>query len=230
MHVGLIPDGNRRFMSKQGIKDLLSSYDMGIRKFYDFLDWCYDLGVDEVTIYALSIENLQSRDKTEVDTLFKVFNQHAINGLTDERIHSKKIRVNVCGDRGILEESTGNRRLATQMLSNLRKLEESTKDHDSFTLNLAIAYGGRQEIISSVKKIIESGGEITEDSIMENLWVKGCPDLIIRTSEDRLSNFLIWQGAYSEIYFVKKLWQEFSQKDIKAIIEDYKKRDRRYGK
>jgi tritrans,polycis-undecaprenyl-diphosphate synthase [geranylgeranyl-diphosphate specific] len=229
MHVGLIPDGNRRFMAKRHISDLLMSYDMGINRFYDFLEWCYDLGVDEVTLYALSTENIENRSKTEIETLFKAFNKHAIKGLTDKEIHDKKIRVNLCGDREFLLKNKKSPKLAKEMVENLTKLEEATKDYRKFTLNLAIAYGGRQEIVHAARAAAAEG-EITEDSIRRNLWVKGDPDIIIRTSEERISNFLLWQSAYSEIYFLEKLWQEFTKKDLAKVLTDYKNRERRYGR
>jgi tritrans,polycis-undecaprenyl-diphosphate synthase [geranylgeranyl-diphosphate specific] len=230
MHVGLIPDGNRRFMAKKHIGSLLMSYDLGINKFYDFLEWCYDLGVKEVTLYALSIENITNRDKREVETLFNVFNKHALNGLTDKNLHEKKIRVNLCGDREVLLTQKVSPKLAAEMVENLTKLEQATRNYKNFTLNLAIAYGGRQEIISAVKKMVSDGVEISEENMSKNMWVKDDPDIIIRTSEDRLSNFLLWQSAYSEIYFVPKLWQEFGKKDLAKILKDYTNRERRYGR
>jgi len=230
MHIGLIPDGNRRFMAKKGIGDLLVSYDMGINRFYDFLEWCYDLKVDEVTLYALSLENITSRNRKEIETLFKAFNKHALKGLEDKNLHEKKVKVNLCGDREFLLKQDVNRELATEMVKNLERLEDATKGYDKFTLNLAIAYGGRQEIIHAVKEMIAEGVPITEENIGRHLWVKDDPDVIIRTSEDRLSNFLLWQSAYSEIYFIPKLWQEFDKEDLKRVIGDYRSRERRYGR
>ncbi|MFH0861904.1 MAG: polyprenyl diphosphate synthase [Candidatus Altiarchaeota archaeon] len=230
MHIGLIPDGNRRFMAKRGIGDLLVSYDLGINRFYDFLEWCYDLKVDEVTLYALSTENITSRNKKEIETLFKAFNKHALKGLSDKSMHENKVRVSLCGDREFLRKQEVNRELAAEMVANMERLEEATKGYDKFKLNLAIAYGGRQEIIHAVRKMIEQGQEINEENLGGNLWVKGDPDIIIRTSEDRLSNFLLWQSAYSEIYFIPKLWQEFDKEDLKKVIQDYTSRERRYGR
>ena len=230
MHVGLIPDGNRRFMSKKHISNLLKSYDMGINKFYDFLEWCYDLGVNEVTLYALSLENLVNRDKKEVETLFKVFNEHAKKGLEDKNLHEKEARVNVCGDKDFLLKNSPNQKLAEEMVGNLNRLEEATADYSKFTLNLAIAYGGRQEVLNAVKNIVSEGAEVNEENLKKNLWVKDYPEIIIRTSEDRISNFLLWQSAYSEFYFVPKLWQEFDQQDLAKILEDYNGRERRYGR
>jgi tritrans,polycis-undecaprenyl-diphosphate synthase [geranylgeranyl-diphosphate specific] len=230
MHVALIPDGNRRFMSKTHIESLLKSYDLGISKFYDFLNWCSELGVKEVTIYALSTENILNRDKREIETLFKVFSKHAIKGLTDKNLHEKKVRVRMCGDRDFLLHRSPQKKLAAEMLSNMEKLEKATEHYGDFTLNLAIAYGGRQEIITAVNKIIMEGGKVTEESLKSHLWVQNDPDLLIRTSEERISNFLLWQSAYSEIYFVPKLWQEFDKPDLVRIIDNFKSRERRYGK
>jgi tritrans,polycis-undecaprenyl-diphosphate synthase [geranylgeranyl-diphosphate specific] len=230
MHVGLIPDGNRRYMAKKRIGSLLSSYDMGIGKFYDFLKWCKDLGIDEVTIYALSTENLENRGKKELETLFSVFNRHALDGIKDLQLHERKIRVRICGDLRYLTKKSKNIKAAKEMVSNLRKLEKSTSKYEDFTLNLAIAYGGRAEIISAVKKTISSGRKINTENIEKNLWVKNPVDILIRTSESRISNFLLWQVAYSEIYFVGKLWQEFERKDLVKIVSDFRGRERRYGK
>ena len=229
MHVGLIPDGNRRFMAKKHIGNLLTSYDMGINKFYDFLEWCYDLKVNEVTLYALSLENITNRDRKEVETLFSVFNKHALKGLEDKNIHEKKVKVRVCGDQEAILAKAKDIKVGMEMVKNLARLEEATSKYDKFTLNLAIGYGGRQEIINAVKSALKKGLELTEENIQANLWVKDDPDIIIRTSEERISNFLLWQSAYSEIYFVPKLWQEFGKKDLKKVIEDYNSRERRYG-
>lgn len=225
MHIGVIPDGNRRFMKKKGIASLGESYDLGINKFYSFLEWCIDLGVNEVTVYALSTENIQNRGSLEIKTLLTIFSKQALSMLKNERVHKNKIRIRVCGDRDYLADKGGK-----GVVKDLEKLEEATNGYDKFTVNLAIAYGGRQEIINAVKKMAAAKKEITEENIKENLWVKDYPDLIIRTSEKRISNFLTWQSAYSEIYFIEKLWQEFEKKDLESILIDYKSRERRFGK
>jgi tritrans,polycis-undecaprenyl-diphosphate synthase [geranylgeranyl-diphosphate specific] len=225
MHIGVIPDGNRRFMKKKGIASLGESYDLGINKFYDFLEWSIDLGVDEVTVYALSSENLENRGALEIKTLLSVFSRQAKDMIKDERIHRNKINVRICGDKELLTKKGGR-----DALAELEKLEDATKYYKEFRLNLAVAYGGRQEILNAVKLLAESGKEITETNLKENLWVKNYPDIIIRTSERRISNFLTWQSAYSEIYFIEKLWQEFGREDLEKVLGDYKSRERRYGK
>jgi len=230
MHIGLIPDGNRRYMKKKGILNLAKSYKMGVKRFYDFLEWSMDLGANEVTIYALSSENIENRDKLEIKTLFTVFSKQAQDALKDPRIHKNRVHIKVCGNLDYLKDKAGDSRLSKKLLENLSKLEEVTKDYDGTTLNLAIAYGGRQEILNAAQKVSEQGLPFTEDNFRRNLWVKDDPDIIIRTAEDRLSNFLTWQSAYSEIYFPEKLWQEFTKEDLSEIVKDYKDRERRFGK
>jgi tritrans,polycis-undecaprenyl-diphosphate synthase [geranylgeranyl-diphosphate specific] len=229
MHIGVIPDGNRRFMKKKGIPNLGASYEMGINKFYDVLDWCLDLGVHEITAYALSTENLQNRGALEIKTLLTLFSRQAESMLESERIHKKKVRINICGDADYLL-SAGGKDLGGKLLANLKNLENATRNYKSVSLNLAIAYGGRQEIIHAANKAASFGLPITEENIRKNLWVKRDPELIIRTSERRLSNFLVWQSAYSEIYFVEKLWQEFNKSDLESILSDYRSKERRFGK
>jgi tritrans,polycis-undecaprenyl-diphosphate synthase [geranylgeranyl-diphosphate specific] len=224
MHIGVIPDGNRRFMKKNGIPNLGASYEMGINKFYDVLDWCLDLGVHEITAYALSTENLQNRGTLEIKTLLTLFSKQAESMLESERIHKKKVRINICGDTDYLLSAGG------KLLANLTNLENATRDYKAVSLNLAIAYGGRQEIIQAANKAASLGLPITEENIRKNLWVKSDPEIIIRTSERRLSNFLVWQSAYSEIYFIEKLWQEFDKSDLESILSDYKSKERRFGK
>ena len=228
MHIGLIPDGNRRYMAKRGITSLKESYEMGIRKFYDFAEWCIDLGIGEITVYALSLENLKNRRRGEVLLLLKLFASNAMEMLKSDRIHKNRIHINVCGDRGYL--SSRMNPIGSDVIKKLDELEDLTKDYKDITLNLAIAYGGRQEIMNSINKIVKEGLEINEKNINENLWVKTYPEIIIRTAESRLSNFMTWQSAYSEIYFVEKLWQEFEKSDLIRIVEDYNSTEKRFGR
>lgn len=228
MHIGVIPDGNRRFMKKQQIESLEDSYGMGINKFHQFLDWCIDLGVDEVTLYALSLENMSNRSKAEVSTLLTLFSEQAVKSLDDEKIHKNRVRIRFCGDRTFLP-SFGNP-IGKKVAENMLKLEEKTSKYDNLSLNVALAYGGRQEILHAVKEAVSAGEELTEENVQKHLWVKDYPEIIIRTAESRLSNFLVWQSAYSEIYFVDKLWQELDKSDVKNILEDFIGRERRFGR
>lgn len=229
MHIGIIPDGNRRFMKKKGIPNLGTSYELGIKKFYDVLDWCMELGVDEVTAYALSTENLENRGSLEIKTLLTLFSKQAESMLDSDRIHKNKVRIRICGDLEHLR-SAGGKDLGVKLLANLKKLEDKTKDYGGVSLNLAIAYGGRQEILNAINRAAKAGLPLNEENIKKNLWIQSYPELVIRTSEHRLSNFLTWQTAYSEIYFVEKLWQEFERTDLENILSGYKSKERRFGR
>jgi len=215
-------------MSKKGIENLAESYAMGIKRFHDFLQWCSERGVNEVTIYALSLENIQNRSRQEVSTLIDVFNKHALKALNDERIHKNKVKVNLCGNLEQFDNLKNQK--VSDMMENLNELVEKTSGYDNLILNLAIGYGGRQEILNAAEKIALSDEEFTEENMKKHLWVKDYPDLIIRTSESRLSNFLPWQSAYSEIYFIDCLWQEFTQRHLDEVLDDYEDRDRRFGR
>ncbi len=228
MHVGIIPDGNRRYMKKIGIDDLEKAYRMGIDRFYDLVEWCDELGVNEVTMYTLSLENLENRGMEELYILMNLFAENTLKVLSDERMHNREIKVNICGNREYLTEYFGER--GVELNEKFNKLEEKTRDYGGMKLNLAIAYGGRQEIINACQMIMNNGGEFSEETIQEHLWIKSNPDLIIRTSESRLSNFLLWQSAYSELYFVDKLWEEFKRDDLVGVLKDFEDREKRYGR
>ena len=225
MHVGLIPDGNRRYMKNEDI-DLKSAYLQGINKFYDFLEWCVDLGVDDVTIYALSIENIERRSEEELYVLFDIFSKSAEDALNDERIHKNRIRINVCGNKEIISVKEN----GSNLLDSMNELEASTRNYSEHKLNLAIGYGGRQEIINAAASALDNGLELNPENISKFLWVKDEPDIIIRTGEHRISNFLLWQGAYSEIYFADKLWPDFQREDLMKAIKMYSSIDRKFGK
>ncbi|MEA1925108.1 MAG: polyprenyl diphosphate synthase, partial [Candidatus Altiarchaeota archaeon] len=224
----IIPDGNRRYMRKTGIDDLEKAYRLGIDRFYDLVEWCDDLGVGEVTIYTLSLENLENRGMEELYILMNLFAENTMKVLSDERMHNREIKVNICGNREYLTEYFGER--GVELNQKFNKLEDKTEGYGGMKLNLAIAYGGRQEIINACQMIMNNGGEFTEESIQEHLWIKSYPDLIIRTSESRLSNFLLWQSAYSEFYFVDKLWEEFQRDDLVDVLEDFRDREKRFGR
>lgn len=228
MHIGVIPDGNRRFMRKKNIVSLINSYNMGIEKFHQFLEWCIDLGVKEITLYALSLENIQNRSYEEVSTLLNLFSDHALRSLDDGRINENRVKINFCGDKKYLL-GVGNP-VGKRVVENIEKLEKKTQHHDNIRLNMALAYGGRQEIIQAVDKLMKSGSEINEENLRKHLWVRNYPDIILRTAESRLSNFLLWQSAYSEIYFIDKLWQEIEKDDLSNVIGDYSSRERRFGR
>lgn len=226
-HIGIILDGNRRFAKRLMMKPW-KGHEWGAEKVEKLFEWVVDLGIKELTLYAFSIENF-NRPKQEFDFLMNLFEKEFIKLFNDERLMEKSIRVNFIGRLNMFPES-----LQTAMSN----LVEKTKNNNKHLINIALAYGGRAEIIDATKKIAEQvkQGKLDINSINESVFQKGLyiesePDLIIRTSgEKRTSGFLLWQGSYAEFYFIDKMWPEFSKEDLVQAIEDYGKRERRFGK
>lgn len=224
-HIGIILDGNRRYAKKIGVQPW-KGHEFGIKKLEQLLNWCRELGVKELTLYSFSTENF-NRAKTEKDFLFKLFKREFNNMKHRDDIFKNKVRINVIGrlnmfPKGIRKEMYG--------------IMEKTRKHKRFTVNFAMAYGGRQEIVDAFKKIIKNSkklkpSQINEKVITRNLYLKSEPDLVIRPGgETRTSNFLTWQSVYSEWAFIKKLWPEFTKRDLIACIEEFSKRERRFGR
>lgn len=222
MHLAIIMDGNGRYgKSKYGVRSL--GHKDGAEKLYEICKWCPELNVDYLTVYAFSTENWK-RSKEEVDFLMKLFEDMFHKYILESKENNMKI--NVIGDRTAFNK---------KMQNLIEKSEEITKDCTGLTLNIALNYGGRDEIVRCTKKIIKEGiapEELDEKVFSNYLDTKNIPDvdLMIRTGgEYRLSNFLLWQLSYSELYFSPTLFPEFSQKELKEIIDSFKKRDRRFG-
>ncbi len=224
-HIGFIMDGNGRWAKKRGLERKFGHRE-GARTFRKITEYCCELGIKYATFYAFSTENWK-RPKDEVDAIMTLFEDY----IDDVRKHAdQKIRVIFIGDKAPFSES-----LRQKMIS----LEEDSKDFDRMTLLLAINYGGRDDIVHSVRDIAQmvadgkiTPDEITEEMISDGLYTEGVPDvdLVIRPSgELRLSNFLIWQAAYAEYYFTDILWPDFSKDDLDRALEDYSGRKRRYG-
>lgn len=228
-HVALILDGNRRFAMKKGLS-WIDGYRIGADKTEEILNWLLEIGVEHVTLYAFSTENFR-RPREQVDAIFKVLEEKMIelrNKIT--KLEEEGVHFRIVGKKELLPE-------------NLRKLgeelEELTRGFGNKSLNLAIAYGGRAEIVDCVKKIareVKEGEldpeEIDEEVIRRHLYAPDLPDpdLIIRTSgEERLSNFLLWQSAYSELYFCEVYLPEIRKIDLLRAIRDYQRRKRRFG-
>ena len=230
-HIGIILDGNRRWATKHSILPW-TGHRYGADKFEDFLNWCLELDVKTVTLYAFSTENFK-RSSKEVEEIMSLIEERFKKVLSDERIQKQEVQVRAIGRTNLLPANI-------QEL--IRKAEEATKNYHKHYLNVAIAYGGRAEIIDATKKIAEevkigkiSVNDIDEEVIESHLYTahlpKSNPDLIIRTSgEERLSNFLLWQSAYSELYFADVFWPGFRRIDLWRAIRTYQKRERRYGK
>lgn len=230
-HIGIILDGNRRWASSRQLNPW-EGHKEGAAKVKSFLKWCVDLGIKTVTLYVFSTENFQ-RPKKEVDELMKIAEENLKEVLNSTVIHQNKVRIKAIGRLSMLPENL--RQL-------IYKVEDATKTYDKFYLNLALAYGGRAEIIDAVKKIAHGVAEKKIDSSMidEALFEKYLytsylphpdPDLIIRTSgESRLSGFLLWQSAYSELFFVDVYWPDFREIDLERVLRAYQSRHRRFGK
>jgi tritrans,polycis-undecaprenyl-diphosphate synthase [geranylgeranyl-diphosphate specific] len=228
MHIGIITDGNRRYARGIGLSEN-EGHVKGKEKLEEVLQWCMDAGVRIVTVYGFSTENF-NRDRKEVDFLFRLINDAFLDLLEDPRVFENKIRVKVIGEFDHLPE---------YLRTTIRKVEDTTKGFRNFRFNIAIGYGGRQEIINAMKKMymeIQNGkmtiDEITEEKFREFLYDKSLPDpdLIFRTSgEERISNFLLWQSAYSELYFSDINWPELKKTDFLKAIISYQGRKRRFG-
>ncbi|MGY0287978.1 MAG: polyprenyl diphosphate synthase [Candidatus Methanodesulfokora washburnensis] len=228
-HVGIILDGNRRFSIKSGIS-FREGYRIGAKKVREILDWLDELGVRHVTLYAFSTENFR-RPRDQVDAIFDAMKEELELIKKDlDRLRKSKTRFRAIGRVDLLPEDLRER---------IKYLEDITKDFGDRTINLAVAYGGRAEIVDAVRKIARmvARGEVLPDEIDEELIRRNLyapdlpdPDLIIRTSgEERLSNFLLWQSAYSELYFCEAYLPEFREIDLLRAIRDFQGRERRLG-
>ena len=230
-HVAIILDGNRRwakyhFLASKGV------HAIGADKAEQLLTWIYDLKIKITTLYVLSIENLD-RDKKELDDIYNLLGIKLEKLYNDSRIHEREMKIKAIGNINALPQS---------IKDILFKLEKDTNHYDLTFLNIAIAYGGQQELVDAIRKIaldVEKRAlkisEITEQSIDSYLYTSHLPqpepDLILRTSgEKRLSGFLLWQSAYSELVFMDVFWPEFRKIDLMRAIRTFQRRRRRYGK
>lgn len=218
MHVGIILDGNRRYGEKIG-EGKLRGHLHGAKQVEKLIDWCVELGLDELTLFTFSTENF-NRSLIERETLFGLFRKHFSELKEDPRLND--VKVNFSGRINMFPED---------MQNIMEELMEKTFSNNKLTVNFAMAYGGRFEIIDAVNSAIRAGFPVTEESFKEHLQVSNDVDLIIRTSgEKRLSGFLPYQGVYAELFFLDKYWPEFEKEDLVSIIEDFKRRSRRFGK
>ncbi len=223
-HIAIIMDGNRRWARAQG-KESLEGHKAGAENLERIAEYAASIGVKTLTVYALSTENLTSRMGRELQGLFDLLVwgfKHKIKKLIE-----KGVRVNVLGDVT---------RLPANVQQAISSLKQTYIDHDSFTLNIALNYGGKQEIIHAIKELIKDGIDIdkmTESDISQRLYTKNQhePDLVIRTGgQIRLSNFLLWQSSYSELYFTKTLWPSFGPTQLDEAIAWYQEQKRNFGK
>ena len=221
-HIGYIVDGNRRWAKKHGIPTY-EGHLAGYNTLHEVVKETFDAGVDYVSVYVFSTENWK-RSEEEVGKLMGL----VLKMLTAD-LHifdDNNIKLKILGSRESLNE---------RILNAIENAEERTANNTAGTLAVCFNYGGQLEIVDAVKKIVRSGvslDDITSELIDENLYAPEVPsvDLLVRTSgERRLSNFMLWRSAYSEIMFIDKLWPDMSKDDVKNIIEEFSKRSRRFG-
>ena len=224
-HIALIPDGNRRWAKEKGLLSL-KGHQQGYKNFMKFCEWCKNRGVKILTIFGFSTENWNRTEK-EVSYLMKLFEKGLSNKKNINKLHRQAVKIRIIGQKG---------KLPKFLQKAIVNIENLTKNNKNLQLNLALNYGGRWDILQAIQKIIRkkiSVSKITENLIEKNLTTNSlpAPDLVIRVGgEKRLSNFLLWQTAYSELYFSKKLWPEFTEKDLDSIIKEYSRRQRRFGR
>jgi short-chain Z-isoprenyl diphosphate synthase len=229
-HVAIMIDGNRRWARAAGFEDVSEGHVAGARHIANLLNWCSEAGVDHVTIWLLSTDNL-NRPAAELEPLLRIIAE-VVQELSAD---GTPWRIHAMGSLDLLPDETA---------AALKSAQERTAERDGLTVNIAVGYGGRREIADAVRALLQehaaAGTSIEElaevidvDHIAEHLYTKGQPDpdLVIRTSgEQRLSGFLLWQSAHSEYYFCDALWPDFRKIDFLRALRDYGTRQRRYGK
>ena len=228
-HIAIIMDGNRRFAKELGLS-WEAGHVFGKEKIEEVLDWCFDLGIRVLTVYAFSTENFKRSEK-EVKTLMSLLKEELDLAKEDSRIHKNKVQVRILGR---LES------LPKDIQESAQSIMERTQSYKTYHLNIALAYGGREEIIQAIQHMggdIKKGKlkvkDISETTVSSYLYTSGLPDpdLILRTSgEERISNFLLWQLAYSELYFCDVYWPALQKRDFLLAIRTYQQRKRRFGK
>ncbi|OGZ18874.1 MAG: di-trans,poly-cis-decaprenylcistransferase [Candidatus Nealsonbacteria bacterium RBG_13_42_11] len=222
-HLGVIVDGNRRWAKERHLPTFMG-HRQGLDRAKELIDWCRKRGIKILTLFVFSTENWK-RSKSEVNFLMKLL-QEALNDFKRniKKINKEGIKIKIIGQK---------ERLPQSLRKTIEEVERLTEKNNKMIVNFALSYGGRTEIIEAIKQIIKkkiSPEKITEDTMKKNLWTSDV-DLIIRTGqEQRISNFLIWQAAYSELYFSRKYWPDFTEKDLDQALKDFSRRQRKFGK
>lgn len=225
-HVAIIMDGNGRWAKKHFLPRN-AGHSQGSRRVEEICRAAYDLGIKYLTIYAFSTENW-SRPEDEVNALLKILRNYLKESI--KKSTENNMRVRVIGDRSRLDQD---------IRESIQRLEEVSAGNTGLNFQIALNYGGRDELLRAVRRLLsdyKAGGfelsQLSEEFFSDYLDTRGIPDpdLLIRTSgEERLSNFLLWQCAYTEFYFPEVLWPDFDKNELKKAVEQYKKRDRRFG-
>jgi short-chain Z-isoprenyl diphosphate synthase len=225
-------DGNRRFARSFGL-NAIAGHNYGADKARQVLDWCLELGIQHVTLWGLSTDN-QNRTQEEVDQLHLLFAEQARLMIKDPELHHRRVRIRIIGDINNFPEDSK---------SALREMEHATQDYRGLNLNIALGYGGREEIVAAMRKLLEQkklegisleelARSLDAHEIGHHLYTAGMPDpdFVIRTSgEVRLSGFLLWQTAYSEFYFCDAFWPDFRKIDFLRALRHFQARERRFG-
>ena len=219
-HIAIIMDGNGRWAKKR-MMPRSYGHKQGMERMIGLMERAFELGVDYITVYALSTENLK-RPKEELDGLFDLFRKHFKPYLT--KVCAKGVRLRAIGDISLLPED---------LQQILYEAEAETAKFEGKGINVAVCYGARDELVRAVNLAVERGEKVTEESLARLLYThdQPDPDLIIRTGKEvRLSNFLLYQAAYAELYFSDKMFPEFSNEDLDEAILEFSRRTRRFGK
>ena len=233
-HLGLILDGNRRFARLAGLGDIRLGHDRGVAKAREVLDWCLEMRIPTVTLWVLSPDNQTRRQPDEIEHILGLLEHEAERMVGDRRIRENRVRVRAIGR---LES------FPQPVLDSLRRLEASTAAHDGMELNIAVGYGGREEIVDAVRQLLQEAAAagrsladleqgLSAEEISARLYTANQPDpdFIIRTSgEVRLGGFLLWQSAYCEYYFCDVVWSAFRKIDFLRALRSYQARERRFG-
>ena len=229
IHLAIIPDGNRRWAKKRG-KSAKEGHRAGIEKLKKLVEWCKELKIDTISIWILSTENIR-RSKEEVGALFDLFDRMLDDLLGSREFEKlrKEVRIRFVGDISVFPK---------KLVDKIKRTESKTSRNKKYTLAILCNYGGKKEIVDSVNKIIKDAkkgkiSKIDEESFRNYLYAPDIrdPDLIFRAGgEKRASGLLPWQSVYTEFYFSHKLWPDIQKKDIYTAIEEYKRRERRFGK
>ena len=217
-HIAFIMDGNGRWAKARGM-ERPEGHKEGVKVFENIANLCFDYGLDAVTFYAFSTENWK-RPPAEIKTIMSLLGMY-LDKCGDSLV-KRGVRFRVIGDKAGLDKD---------LRAKIERLENESSQFER-VLNVAINYGGRDEIVHACQKLVDEGKEINKENLGMALYTEGCidPDLVVRTAgEMRLSNFLLWQASYSELYFTDTLWPDFSEDDLILAINDFYSRRRRYG-
>ena len=219
-HIGFIMDGNGRW-AKERRRPRTYGHSKAVGNVTEIVEYCFKRGIEVVSLFAFSTENWK-RPKEEVETLFGLIKKYFTKHI--KQILKEGVRLEVMGDLS---------KLPPDIQEDIKKSVDSTKDNDKRVLNIGINYGGRSEIVNAVNKLIASGAEnVTEETFERELYTHRLPDpdIVVRTSgEMRISNFMLYQMAYSELYFTDKFWPDFHKEDVEDVLKEYANRQRRFG-